>query len=155
MRPSYKSTKVISNLWRVTLLTSYLLETMLHIFCPLFLSSKFQILGLTPSNLMSFIQCVDKTIVTHISRFYEIPPCPWVLAGVQLALHVAYLGIPPLIIGHLQEVQNIIRIGGCVFCPSGARTGAFAGGCCCTNHWATEIRPLWPSHKTTNILSNL
>ena len=59
------------------------------------------------------------------------------------------------IIGRLQEVYNIIRIGGCVFCPPGARTGAFAVGFPCANHWTTEIRQLRSSHKSTNIISNL
>ena len=123
---------------------------MLHIFCPLILSSKFQILGLILSNF-SFVYPMGTEDYSHpYEQFYEISATP-------LGFGCGTASTPCSLMGHstspitdrLQEVHNIIRIGGCVFCPLVAQTGAFAVGYCCTNYWATGIQQLRPSHKCT------
>ena len=92
-----------------------------------------------------------KTIYTV---WWDTPPTPpsfgWNTASTPYSL-TGYTTSP--IIGCLQEVHNIIRTGRCVFCPTGGQTEAFAVWCCYTNHWATEIWPLRPSYKTTNVIS--
>ena len=83
-------------------------------------------------------------------QFYEISPTP-------LGFGCGTASTPCSLMGHstssitdcLQEVHNIIRIGGCVFCPLVAQTGAFAVGYCCTKYWATGIQQLRPSRKCT------